>query len=134
MNMGKRIKLLLEERGWKQSELCERVPDMEPKVLSALIKRDSRFSEYALGIARAFGVPLDYLIFGASQPGQASNDVIVAPLGKASKVTTDEVCDLVQLYGSCDQSGRATILNVARAEAAESISDGRAADNRKRRT
>lgn len=110
MNMGARIKQLLEARGWKQIDLLDRVPDLDAKSLSALIGRDSRFSEYALGIAKAFGVSLDYLIFGVE--GKAAEQPATSP---ASAIETEEVVELLSLYGACDESGRRFILDAARA-------------------
>lgn len=112
MNMGARIKELLKARGWKQSDLLERVPDLDAKSLSAVINRDSRFSEYALGIAKGLGVSLDYLIFGVE------DHATVVPAPSADPVlgiTTDEVVELLRLYGACDQAGRNFIRDAARA-------------------
>lgn len=112
MNMGARIKELLEQRGWKQIDLLERVPELDSKSLSAIIKRDSRFSECALGIAKAFGVTLDYLIFGVDD--QAAS----APASSQAAIkdmTGDELIELLTLYGACDQAGRSFIRDAARA-------------------
>lgn len=128
MNMGARIKGLLAERGWKQADLLERVPEMDAGALSAIINRDSRFSEYALGISKAFGVSLDYLIFGIEdQPAKTVTQVTdsTAPLN------TDDVCELLTLYGACDEAGRAFVRDAARARVKHASS---ALDKRKRRS
>lgn len=108
MNMGARIKALLQERGWKQSQLLERVPEMDAKALSALIKRDSRFSEYALGIAQALGVSLDYLIFGVGTQPESTQSSLPHNLNAA------DVCELLALYGACDEAGRDFVKAAAR--------------------
>jgi transcriptional regulator with XRE-family HTH domain len=61
MNLGKRIKLRLDELGWSRSQLYDRVPDLTPAALSALISRDSRRCELDVQIAKALGVHLAWL-------------------------------------------------------------------------
>lgn len=130
MNMGARIKGLLTERGWKQADLLERVPEMDAGALSAIIKRDSRFSEYALGISRAFGVSLDFLIFGIEErPASAAAPAVEA--GGGSLLNAEEVCELLTLYGACDEAGRSFIRDAARARAMHTAT---AVDQRKRRS
>lgn len=122
MNMGARIKELLQERGWKQIDLLERVPEMEAGSLSALINRDSRFSEHALGIANAFGVSLNYLLFGSDRHTSDSSQRDVG-----SDLNAQDVCELLALYGACDPAGREFIKATARArvEAIKTSTDKR---------
>lgn len=56
MNMGKRIAVRLSELGWRQTDLLDKVPDLSPGTLSAIILRDSKRSEFASQIADALGV------------------------------------------------------------------------------
>jgi len=109
MNMGARIKQLLEDRGWKQIDLLDRVPEMDSKALSALITRNSRFSEHADKIAKAFGVSLDYLIFGIED--KAANNASVSK----HDLTASEVCELLTLYATLDDDGRTFVLDAIRA-------------------
>jgi phage repressor protein C with HTH and peptisase S24 domain len=64
MNMGKRIKLRLEELHWQQRHLLEKVPGLETGTLSALIARDSKRSEWSEPIAAALGVTHGWLTRG----------------------------------------------------------------------
>lgn len=64
MNMGKRIEQCLDELGWKQVQLLDKVPDLSPSALSALIKRDSKWSDFAEEIAEALGVEFRWLLTG----------------------------------------------------------------------
>ena len=123
MNMGARIKELLEARGWKQIDLLERVPELDARSLSALISRDSRFSECAFGIAKAFGVSLDYLIFGIED--EAANNGSV----NAHDLTASDVCELLTTYAALDEAGRSFVLEAARAR----LQHSPAANKRQRR-
>lgn len=62
--MGSRIRARLDELGWKQRDLLDRVPDLEVGTLSALIARDSRKSEFSEEIAEALGVTHRWLTSG----------------------------------------------------------------------
>lgn len=64
MKMGGRIKLRLDELGWQQRDLIERLPDLDLKTLSAMIARDSAKSEWADRIAVVLGVRLPWLLRG----------------------------------------------------------------------
>lgn len=107
--MGARIKELLQQRGWRQIDLLERVPEMDAGALSALITRDSRFSEHAYGIAKAFDVSLDYLIFGIDD--RAANNSTAS----AHDLTATDVCELLTAYAALDEAGRSFVLDAARA-------------------
>lgn len=61
MNMGKRIAQRLRELGWKQTHLLDKVPDLSPGTLSAIILRDSKRSEFVSQIASALGVTVNWL-------------------------------------------------------------------------
>lgn len=73
MNLGRRIELLLEQKGWLQRDLLDRVPDLEAATLSALIRRDSKRSDAAPEIARALGVSLEYLLGRTDDPAPRDN-------------------------------------------------------------
>lgn len=64
MNLGGRIKSVLEEKGLKPVDLCSMVPDMGIGTLSATINRDSERSAYAPEIAKALGLHLHWLVTG----------------------------------------------------------------------
>lgn len=64
MNMGKRLKLELQDRGMSPTDLCEMVPDLSLGTLSAIYIRDSKNSTYAPAIAEALGLELRWLITG----------------------------------------------------------------------
>lgn len=86
MNMGKRIEQRLRELGWKQSDLLERIPDLEKGTLSALIARDSAKSMFSQQIADALGVSHAWLVDGTvprsenSQSSQESSDTGTVPI------------------------------------------------------
>lgn len=65
--MGKRILDRLNELGWKQTDLCARVPELEPQALNILIKRDSKTSKFAPQIAEAIGYELQFLLTGEGE-------------------------------------------------------------------
>ena len=64
MNMGSRIRERLNELGWKQRHLLERVHGLEVGTLSALIARDSKRSEWSERIAEALNVRHAWLTRG----------------------------------------------------------------------
>lgn len=64
MNMGFRIRERLDELGWKQHHLLEKVPGLEAGTLSALIARDSKRSVWSEQIAEALGVRHAWLTRG----------------------------------------------------------------------
>ena len=64
MNLGGRIAIRLQELGWSQVELLDRVPDMGAGTLSATILRDAKKSQFAPVIAKALGVTLEWLQTG----------------------------------------------------------------------
>lgn len=66
MNMGKRIALRLRELGWRQTDLLDRIPDLSPGTLSAMILRDSKRSEFVTQIAEALGVTGNWLQEGTN--------------------------------------------------------------------
>lgn len=66
MNMGKRIALRLRELGWRQTDLLDRIPDLSPGTLSAMILRDSKRSEFTTQIAGALGVTGNWLQDGTN--------------------------------------------------------------------
>ena len=61
MALGKTVKALREQRGWKLRDLSLR-SGVPVGTIGALEVRDSVRSEYAASLARAFGVPLDWLL------------------------------------------------------------------------
>ena len=65
MNLGKRIEQRLKELKWSRSMLFEKVPDLSPARLSALISRDSKRCELDVQIAKALGVHLAWLNDGS---------------------------------------------------------------------
>ena len=64
MNMGKRVFNRLQELDWSQAALCSLVPEMDTATLNAMIKRDSTKSKFALEMAKALNVHLQWLIDG----------------------------------------------------------------------
>jgi hypothetical protein len=67
MNMGRRIQQMLDELNMSQSDLIDRVPDLSPQSLSAMIKRDTKTSEHAPEISTALGVQLLWLLTGRGE-------------------------------------------------------------------
>lgn len=127
MRMGARIKQILDRRGLSQAELVGKVAELEPGTLSALIVRDSRFSEHAQEIAKALNVSLDYLLFGTESDQIEPN--------KTGEVSAQDITELIQLFAACDQAGRESILTLCRVQSAESnINNGNPADKRQRRS
>lgn len=55
-HMGSRVRARLEELGWQQYQLLERIPDLDSGTLSALINRDNLTSQWSDEIAEALGV------------------------------------------------------------------------------
>lgn len=72
MNLGGRISQRLDELGWKQVDLVDRVPGLDAATLSALIKRDSRRSNWATQIAAALNVSVEYLLTGEHPSGAST--------------------------------------------------------------
>lgn len=64
MNLGGRIAKRLNELGWSQVDLLERVPEMNAGTLSATILRDAKKSQFAGKIAKALDVRLEWLLSG----------------------------------------------------------------------
>ncbi len=62
--MGGRILARLTELGWDQVDLLRRVPDLDAKALSAMIKRNGAASQWSDDIARALGVAHRWLQTG----------------------------------------------------------------------
>lgn len=111
MNMGARIEELLKQRDMKQVDLLKKVPELDAKALSAAINRDSRFNEFALEIAEALGVSLEYLLFGVDRKSSVASS---RQEDHRQFLPTEEACELLHLYGSCGNDGRTIILNTAR--------------------
>ncbi len=80
MNMGGRIKERLEELGWKQRDLLERVEGLEPGTLSAMISRDSKRSDRTDQIAAALRVTIGWLTRG-QLPKEVSGYVVAGSGG-----------------------------------------------------
>ncbi len=64
MNLGGRVKQERETRGWSQPQLASRISGLSQQALAALESRDSKTSEFAVGLADALGVSLRWLISG----------------------------------------------------------------------
>lgn len=64
MNMGKRLKQELADRGMDPIALCELVPEMGIGTLSAMYTRDSQWSKFAPAIAKALNLELEWLLTG----------------------------------------------------------------------
>lgn len=64
MALGKRIKSRLDDLGWSQNDLLEKVDGLTKQALSNLIKRDSKRSEWDEKIALALGVSVLWLVYG----------------------------------------------------------------------
>lgn len=67
MNLGKRIKLRLDELGVGPQWLANKVPSLDVKSLCALIARDSKRSQFSAGIAKALGVTNEWLLTGEGE-------------------------------------------------------------------
>lgn len=92
MNLGRRIDKCLEELGWRQVDLLARVPDLEPATLSALIKRDSKWSDHAIAIAEALGVHLHWLLSGVGPKWlsqKTEDDFITRKVSRKINATVD---------------------------------------------
>lgn len=89
MNMGTRIAQVLAEKNWQQVDLLAKVPDLEPATLSAIIKRDSKWSDYAPEIAAALGVHLIWLLRGSGPQwlGNPSCAINEAPPGYIKRMS-----------------------------------------------
>lgn len=101
MNLGKRIAQRLKELGWQRNDLIDRVPGLSAQTLSALILRDSKRSEFDVGIAKALGVQLSWLNSGLGEKLLREN----------GSVTASEVV-LIPLSEHTSESSLACILPV----------------------
>lgn len=95
MAMGARIAERLAELRWQQVDLLARVPDLEPGTLSALIRRDSKKSEFSEAIAEALGVNHRWLKdqLGPKERGTVVDGTGVA-LARSSGTATAEIQQL----------------------------------------
>ncbi len=91
--MGKRIADRLAELNWKQVDLLRAVPDLDSKTLSALIKRDSKRSEFAGQIAEALRVNIRWLLDGVGPKEVRSG------LGAVDKATQSNVSGRIEISG-----------------------------------
>lgn len=67
MALGQNIKHLMDRQGSSYPDVATHC-GTDPQAIQALVKRDSKKSEYAIGIAEYFGVPVNLLLSGnASQ-------------------------------------------------------------------
>jgi hypothetical protein len=64
MNLGGRIKLCLDAKGWNQADLVKSVDGLDRANLSALIRRDAKRSAFAFQIATVLGCRLEWLLSG----------------------------------------------------------------------
>ncbi len=64
MNLGGRIKLCLDAKGWTQADLVKSVDGLDRANLSALIRRDAKRSAFAFQIATVLGCRLEWLLSG----------------------------------------------------------------------
>lgn len=64
MAIGKQIVKRLNELGWKNRDLLDRVPSLSTAALHNLIKRDSKRSEFDVLIADALGISVMQLVYG----------------------------------------------------------------------
>ncbi len=119
MNMGERLRQILEDRKLRQADLVEMVDGLDSKSLSAIIKRDSRFSEYALGISKALNLSLEFLIFGEDDPSaemrnDGNNLPATANDTTQQNISADELCELVRIFCHSGPVARERILKAAR--------------------
>lgn len=115
MNIGGRIKKRLEELGWERARLIELVPDLTPANLSALIRRDSKRSEFDEQIAKALGVSLLWLVYGhePKEPPQAIAtrfDANETRAGYAHTALPPDEQILLSAYRAASEDARAAVL------------------------
>lgn len=110
MNLGGRIRQRLDELGWERSRLIELVPDLTPANLSALIRRDSKRSEFDEQIAKALGVSLLWLVYGYEEKPAAN---LAAHEDRAEygnpRLTADEQL-LLSAYRTASEDARSAML------------------------
>lgn len=86
MNMGHRIALRLKELNWKQADLLDKVPELSPGTLSAMIKRDSKRSEFTSQIAKALRCSVDWLATGIGPKDQGSSTKIMVDPSQVASI------------------------------------------------
>lgn len=91
MAIGKRIEQRLEELGLNRSDLLHKLPDLTAQALSALIRRDSKRSEWDEKIADALGLSVLDLVYGRT------SDAPTQPLVLSSKdrKLLDDIAELL---------------------------------------
>ncbi|WP_083633576.1 helix-turn-helix domain-containing protein [Alkalihalophilus pseudofirmus] len=89
MDVGERIELLMEKRGWNQLELSQKV-DINKSVLNRIINGSRRCKDYELAkFADVFEVSTDYLL-GRTDIKDTSNISYAAKDGASSRSRTKE--------------------------------------------
>ena len=67
MNLGGRVKQQRNLRDWGQQQLADKVGGLSQQALGLLESRDSKTSEFAVGLADALNVSLRWLLTGAGR-------------------------------------------------------------------
>lgn len=114
MNMGKRLKQELADRGIKPMELCALVPDLDIGTLSAIYTRDSKNSNYAPAIALALGLELRWLITGDGNKYIEQNAGYVAGYAAADKALSVEAREVSAAYDAAPEDVKSAIQTMLR--------------------
>jgi len=102
--MKYRIREARAAKGWTQAELAERAGVTQQAIQRYEVGTREPRASALVGIAKACGVSISYLL-GIAEEG-----------GTAPETLTYDEQRLVHLYRMCDDRGRATLTRVAEAE------------------
>jgi hypothetical protein len=123
MNLGKRIQQRLNDLGWKQRDLLDKVPDLSPQALSNMIRRDSSRSDWDEAIAEALGVSILWLVYGKKDKADVVRQEI-QPYGDAAFI--------ISVFNKVDSIGKAAFLGLAKGLHEEYLSKKRELSNKQR--
>jgi len=127
MNLGSRIKKRLEQLGWERSRLIELVPDLTPANLSALIRRDSKRSEFDEEIAKALGVSLLWLVYGHDEEREPPRlEAMEARRAYGPPALTDDEQLLLTAYRAASDDAKSAVLIWAKSVTPPSTNERRA--------
>jgi transcriptional regulator with XRE-family HTH domain len=120
MNLGKRVKQALDRRGLKQQELADLVSAygrvLSQPNLSALMKRDSKTSEFLYPLAKALKVNPEWLQDGGGESG------LDRPAWQGETELDPDERLLLQHFRVADKTWRSVILRIAAMNSAQRTS------------
>lgn len=122
MSIGKRVREARKDAGLTQQQLAAKV-GIKQSTLSELENGDSAGTGYVATMASALGVSALWLETGKGPKKLESLSVTLSGPGVTPVASTDEIAELISLYGKNNPTWRKKIIDLARIGASQSQSE-----------